>query len=199
MTKPRVPLSRERVKLIDPDVPPQQGFAVDIKPVPVQPPPADPRNSAYHVPTEYTRRQVELLVAYGLPHDAIAHVIGVKSVTTLSAHYADEIKHGKERVNARAAHRLFHMMEQNEDMRVSLTATIFWLKTRAGWRESTAVVHSGTVNHEHEHRAVTHEERAIRTIQLLNAARTGGVGSAVVERLRALVAPAGTTDASGEQ
>lgn len=187
----RVRLHRERVPLIEqPEVP----LPVDIAPVPIAEPPPDPRNSAYHIPTPYTRRQVELMVAYGIPHEAMAHIIGVKSKTTLEKHYADEIKHGASRANVIAAHRLFGMMNQTEDMRTALSATIFWLKTRGGWRETTSVIHSGNIQHEHEHRAISHEERAIRALQIFASAGAGGTGSAVIQRLRALVAPAGPAD-----
>lgn len=187
----RVRLTRERVRLIEePEVP----LVLDIAVVPVEQPPPDPRNTKYHIPTPYTRRQVELMVAYGIPHDAMAHIIGVGSKTTLEKHYADEIKHGASRANALAAHRLFGMMMQTEDMRTALSANIFWLKTRGGWRESTNVIHSGNIQHEHEHRAISHEERAIRALQIFASAGSGGAGSAVIQRLRALVAPAGSAD-----
>lgn len=160
----------------------------------IEPPPVDQRNRAYHVPTPYTRRQAELLTAYGLNQDEIAHIIGV-SPNTLKAHYERELKFGASKLRARAAHRLHDIMLYGTG-KEALTALIFYLKTKGGFVEPAGqlnVNHTGTVNHEHV--ALTHEERAARILQVLNAGAAGGAGSAIAERIRTLVAQSGASDA----
>lgn len=153
----------------------------------VEPPPRDDRNKAYHVPTPYTRRQAEMLVAYGLRQPEIAAVIGV-SEDTLKKHYEHELEYGKAKATAIAAHRLFDIATRGEG-RESVTALIFWLKTRAGWSESMGTLdvnHRGTV--QHEHTALSHEDRAARLLQVFAAGSAGGARQDLAERLRALVA-----------
>lgn len=148
-----------------------------------------------HVPTPYTRRQVELLVCYGLQQEAIAHIVGV-ALPTLQSHYVQELKHGKEKVVAMVAHRLLDCALRGEGTD-AIRAAQFILKTRGGWSESVGhlqVQHEGRV--QHEHYALSHEERAARMLQVLNASTAGGTGQAVAERIRAMVAAARPADGS---
>lgn len=175
--------------------PPDYVQAVEDGKILIEPPPPDPRNSAYHVPTAYTRRQVELLKCYGLVHAAIAHVIGI-SAMTLEKWYPAELEHGKHKTNAMIAHRLFDVAMRGEGDS-AVRAMIFWLKTRAGWSESLGslqVQHEGKV--QHEHYALSNEERAVRVLQVLNAGAGGTAGPALIEHLRAVVTPAGPADGS---
>jgi hypothetical protein len=85
-----------------------------------------------HVPTEATRKQVKALAAYGVPQDEIGKVIGV-SKPTLEKHYRDELDRAQSEANARVAESLFR--KATGDGAQSVTAAIFWLKTRAQWKE----------------------------------------------------------------
>ncbi len=85
-----------------------------------------------HQPTEATRKQVKALSAYGIPQEEIGKVIGV-SKPTLEKHYRDELDRAQSEVNAKVAESLFR--KATGDGAQAVTAAIFWLKTRAQWKE----------------------------------------------------------------
>jgi hypothetical protein len=86
-----------------------------------------------HQPDQGTRRQVEAMAGFGVPETDIADVIGIDP-KTLRRHYRDELKHGHVKANARVAESLYR--KATSDGAQSVTAAIFWLKTRAGWKET---------------------------------------------------------------
>jgi hypothetical protein len=86
-----------------------------------------------HRPDEGTRRQVEAMAGFGVPETDIAGVIGIDP-KTLRRHYRDELRHGHVKANARVAESLYR--KATSDGAQSVTAAIFWLKTRAGWKET---------------------------------------------------------------
>src|SRR5258707_928035 len=93
-----------------------------------------------HRPDPSQRRQVEALAAYGIPEDNISRVIGV-DLKTLRKHYRDELDLGETKANAQVAGFLFNAAKNG-----NVTAQIFWLKTRAKWRESPVELkHSGAI------------------------------------------------------
>lgn len=83
-----------------------------------------------HEPTDKTRAEVAALVSFGITQDDIAAHIGISDVT-LREHYREELDTALTRANARVANKLFKKAVEHED----LTAIMFWLKTRAKWRE----------------------------------------------------------------
>lgn len=83
-----------------------------------------------HQPTDKTRAEVAALVSFGINHDDIAKHIGI-SDETLRAHYREELDTALTRANARVANRLYKKAVDDGDIK----ALIFWLKTRARWRE----------------------------------------------------------------
>ncbi len=85
-----------------------------------------------HEPTEASRKQVKALSAYGIPQEEIGKVIGV-SKPTLEKHYRDELDRAQSEVNAKVAESLFR--KATGEGAQSVTAAIFWLKTRAQWKE----------------------------------------------------------------
>ena len=90
-----------------------------------------------HEPTRDSRRLVEHHAATGTLHQQIAKLVGV-SLNTLKKHYPEELELGLARVNAVVGGTLFA-----EAKRGNITAAIFWMKCRAGWREIAKVEHSG--------------------------------------------------------
>jgi hypothetical protein len=86
-----------------------------------------------HRPDPATRRQVEAMCAYGMPEPIIARLIGVDP-KTLRKHYRDELDTGQEKATAKVAECLFR--KATGDGPQSVTAAIFWLKTRGQWREA---------------------------------------------------------------
>jgi hypothetical protein len=92
-----------------------------------------------HKPDPSQRRQVEAMAAYGIPEPDIARA-GVDP-KTLRKHYRDELDMGEAKANAQVAGFLFSAARNG-----NVTAQIFWLKTRAKWREMPVELkHSGSI------------------------------------------------------
>jgi hypothetical protein len=106
-----------------------------------------------HKADPFQRRQVEAMAAYGVREDAIARVVGIDP-KTLRKHYRDELDTGQVKATAKVAESLFRKATGEGPQ--SVTAAIFWLKTRGGWRETPQ-----------DHRIDLHEARDVR--QLSNA------------------------------
>lgn len=85
-------------------------------------------------PTETQRAQVKAMAAYGVPQHDIATVIGI-SAPTLRKHFWHELETGGIEANAKVAQTLFRKAIEGNS-KESVTAAIFWLKCRAGWREA---------------------------------------------------------------
>ena len=93
-----------------------------------------------HKPDPALRRQVEAMAAYGIPETDIARVIHVDP-KTLRKHYREELDLGESKANAQVAGFLFSAAKNG-----NVTAQIFWLKTRARWRETPMELrHSGSI------------------------------------------------------
>ena len=93
-----------------------------------------------HKPDPASRRQVEAMAAYGIPEIDIARVVGIDP-KTLRKHYRDELDMGETKANAQVAGFLFNSARSG-----NVTAQIFWLKTRARWRETPVELrHSGSI------------------------------------------------------
>ena len=93
-----------------------------------------------HKPDPAQRRQVEAMAAYGIPEIDISAVLGLDP-KTLRKHYRDELDLGETKANAQVAGFLFNSARSG-----NVTAQIFWLKTRARWRETpTELRHSGSI------------------------------------------------------
>ncbi len=86
-----------------------------------------------HEPTPTSRRNVEALAGYGVPEAEIAGVVAVDP-KTLRKHYRDELDTGSIKANSRIAESLYK--KAMGDGPQSVTAAIFWLKTRAKWKET---------------------------------------------------------------
>jgi hypothetical protein len=86
-----------------------------------------------HKPDPFLRRQVEAMAAYGVPEKDIACVIGIDP-KTLRKHYRRELDTGAIKANSKIAESLYR--KALGDGAQSVTAAIFWLKTRAQWKET---------------------------------------------------------------
>jgi AcrR family transcriptional regulator len=96
-----------------------------------------------HQPTDKDRRAVTALCAAGVREDDIARVLGV-SGKTLRKHYRRELDIAVAMATLAVATRLWDFIEGRVGgPREQLTAAIFWLKTRAGWRETHRHEHGG--------------------------------------------------------
>ena len=97
-------------------------------------PPKAPRKRGRpaHEPTPTTRRQVEMMAAFGNSQPQIAAIIGV-SEPTLVLHYSAELESGHVKANNAVAANLFKQATKDDPK--SVQAAQFWLKCRAGWSE----------------------------------------------------------------
>jgi len=82
----------------------------------------------------FNARQVEAMAGYGLPAKDIAIVLGIDA-RVLERDYRKELQVGAIKANAKVAESLFR--RATGEGREGVAAAIFWLKTRAGWRETT--------------------------------------------------------------
>lgn len=73
------------------------------------------------------------MAGYGVPEADIARVLGIDP-KTLRKHYRDELDTGHVIANVKVAESLFR--KATGDHRQSVTAAIFWLKARAGWKDA---------------------------------------------------------------
>ena len=95
------------------------------------------RTKPPHQPTPDQRHIVQLHATIGTPQEDIAKVIGIDP-KTLRLHYRDELDLASAKANAVVGGALFNKAKAGDT-----TAMIFWMKTRAGWKETHAVEHTG--------------------------------------------------------
>ncbi len=81
--------------------------------------------------TQALRERVRSFAAVGTKQEEIARVIGC-SAKTLRLHFRDELDRAAIETNALVAGKLFQ-----EAVAGNVQAQIFWLRARAGWRDST--------------------------------------------------------------
>lgn len=95
-------------------------------------------------PTDAQREQVEILSACGVPQSTMCQIIVGKNdpidEKTLRKHFKVELESGAALANAKVAQSLFKKATGG-----NVTAQIFWLKTRAGWKETQHVEHAGSI------------------------------------------------------
>lgn len=83
-----------------------------------------------HKPTDENRKVARTLAAVGVPHEDIALKLDI-SADTLVKYYKPELDAGRIDANASIAQTLFQQAKSG-----NTTAAIFWLKTRARWKET---------------------------------------------------------------
>ena len=86
-----------------------------------------------HRPDPAARRQVGAMAGYGIPEADIACVLEIDA-KTLRKHYRRELDKGHIKATARVTENLYR--KATGEGREAVTAAIFWLKTRAGWKET---------------------------------------------------------------
>lgn len=93
------------------------------------------------VPTKEQRQLVKMLVGFGIPQEGIVQLVKDDkgkpiSRETLNKYFRPELDAGTHEANAKVAGALFKAaIEQN-----NVGAMIFWLKTRARWKETPTQV-----------------------------------------------------------
>jgi hypothetical protein len=110
------------------------------------------------------------MAGYGVSEADIARVVGIDP-KTLRRHYRDELSTGHIKAAAKVAESLFR--KATTDGPQSVTAAIFWLKTRVGWKETTAHEIAGRDGGPIETREVTDRELAKSILTVLGTAAFG--------------------------
>jgi hypothetical protein len=96
-----------------------------------------PRKSTkQHEPTKATCDTVSLHALVGTPQEVIADVLGIDA-KTLRKYYREELDQALAKANATIGGTLFNKAKAGDT-----AAMIFWLKTRAGFRERQEIEHS---------------------------------------------------------
>jgi hypothetical protein len=83
-----------------------------------------------HKPTKESQDTAKRLSALGVPHEDIASRLKI-SADTLVKYYKEELDEGRIDANAAIAGTLFSQAKKG-----NTAAAIFWLKTRARWKET---------------------------------------------------------------
>jgi len=91
-----------------------------------------------HEPTEHSRELVSLHATIGTPQEVIADILDIDS-KTLRKHYRKQLDHSTARANATIGGALFNKAKNGDT-----AAMIFWMKTRAGWREKQEIDHTSS-------------------------------------------------------
>lgn len=97
-----------------------------------------------HEPTKTTRDTVMMHAMVGTPQEDIARVIGIDA-KTLRLHYRDELDLASAKANATIGGALYNKAKGGDT-----TAMIFWMKTRAKWKETQEIEHTspdGSMSH----------------------------------------------------
>ena len=92
----------------------------------------------YHKPSEVTRKTVMAAVGMGLDQNSICALLDI-APKTLRKFYSRELDTGAARANMSVAKSLYGRASGGKDT----IASIFWLKARAGWQDTTKTVHEG--------------------------------------------------------
>jgi hypothetical protein len=79
-----------------------------------------------------------------VPEANIARVLRIDP-KTLRKHYRDEVDTGAIKANSKVAESLYR--KALGDGPQSVTAAIFWMKTRAGWKETSVSEVTGAIEH----------------------------------------------------
>ena len=91
-----------------------------------------------HEPTPASRQLVQLHATIGTTQETIASILGIDP-KTLRLHYREELDHASAQANATIGGALFNKAKSGDT-----TAMIFWMKTRAGWREKHDINHTSS-------------------------------------------------------
>jgi hypothetical protein len=84
-----------------------------------------------HEPTDKTKAEVSSLASFGVTQQEISDYIGI-DIKTLHKYYRKELDTASIKANAAVARVLYEKAVIDRDT----TSVLFWLKTRAKWRET---------------------------------------------------------------
>jgi len=90
-----------------------------------------------HKPTDESRKLVRTLSSVGITYEDIASKLNI-TAETLTKHYKEDLLDGRVDANALIGQSLYQNARDG-----NTSAQVFWLKTRAGWKETTGLEISG--------------------------------------------------------
>ena len=82
----------------------------------------------------FLARQIEAMAGYGIPASDIATALGIER-WVLERDYPQQLSGAAIKANSKVAENLYR--KATGEGREAVTAAIFWLKTRAGWKETS--------------------------------------------------------------
>lgn len=91
-----------------------------------------------HSPTKESRQLVQLHATIGTQQHVIADILGIDD-KTLRKHYREELDQAMAKANATVGGALFNKAKSGDT-----AAMIFWMKTRAGWKERQEIDHTSS-------------------------------------------------------
>lgn len=91
------------------------------------------RTKPPHEPTDLNRQTVQLHATVGTDQNLIAQIIGIDP-KTLRKYYREELDLASAKATATVGGALFNKAKGGDT-----AAMIFWMKTRAGWKETTVI------------------------------------------------------------
>ena len=114
-----------------------------------------PMGRPAYEPSEKDKAQVSALTAMGIPDYDIAKVMQI-SEPTLRKYYFRELEIGHISANSKVAQTLYKTATDPSNPK-SVTAAIFWLKARAGWKEDSGMAAMGKKEVQHEEAKTNHK------------------------------------------
>jgi hypothetical protein len=114
-----------------------------------------PMGRPAYEPSEKDKAQVSALTAMGIPDYDIAKVMQI-SEPTLRKYYFRELEIGHISANSKVAQTLYKTATDPSNPK-SVTAAIFWLKARAGWKEDSGMAAMGKKEVQHEEAKMNHK------------------------------------------
>jgi hypothetical protein len=114
-----------------------------------------PMGRPAYEPSEKDRAQVSALTAMGIPDYDIAKVMQI-SEPTLRKYYFRELEIGHISANSKVAQTLYKTATDPSNPK-SVTAAIFWLKARAGWKEDSGMPAMGKKEIQQEEARINHK------------------------------------------
>ncbi len=89
-------------------------------------------------PTKVHRAMVKEMAGYGIKRTDISRVLDITE-NTLRKHFRDELDTGSTIANGKVAKSLYNNAVKHNNV----SAQIFWMKARAGWKETSKYEHGG--------------------------------------------------------
>jgi hypothetical protein len=95
-----------------------------------------------HEPTPQLQKKVKQHASLGVTHEDIARLMGI-SKPTLEKHYRPQLDTAILELNTAVIGKLASAATSREHTGPTITAAIFWAKTRLGWKETVVQQHTG--------------------------------------------------------